>query len=299
MAGLMDFSDEDREDVVDMTVTDDQPEGTEPEGGDEETAFDSADLIRQALLTEDDYEDEEDGQTEDQQPESGGTSEDENLLEPDDDTDQSFKTEENARNAERRRQQEQAIAERLKAEAPEYLLAQRMAALSGKSVEQLTAELQEAELAQKAKQQGVPLEVARKIHEYEQKTTQLEQKLMQIEFNNWVSRIDQEATALQSNFTMLTDDDMKQAKEYLLQNLKNPELPLEQAVFALHGKKIMDSVRDNSKNEALAEASGRKAKATPTPKASKNPDIVNLTPEQKAAAELFGMSEDEYIKWMN
>lgn len=296
MAGLMDFSDEERDDVQDMALDNSEPEGTEPEGGEVEAPFDGAELIRQALLTEEDYEDEE---QDTEQQESEGDPENGDPLEPDTSTDESFKNEENARNAERRRQQEQAIADRLKAESPEYKLAQQMAAMSGKSVEQLMAELHEAELVQNAKQRGVPLEIAREMHESKQRADQLERKLAQLEFNTWVSRIDQESATLKADFPMLNDADLAEAKRYLLQDLKNPELPLERAVFALHGKKIMDNIRDASKNEALAEASGRKAKSTPAPKVSKSPEVVTLTDEQKAAAQIFGMTEDEYIKWMS
>lgn len=293
MSGLLDFSDEERDDLGGSPEDNDIVDPRDSE--DNQSDFDGEDLIRQALLSEEDYEEEEGTTTDSEEgnePPLESDSEDDGTEDAPD-----FKNEDNARNAERRRQQEQRIAEKLKAESPEFKFVQQMSALSGKSVEQLMAELQEAELVQKAKQQGVPLEIARKMHESDQRAAQLEQKLAQLEFNAWASRIDQESATLKADFPMLNDADLAEAKRYLLQDLKNPDLPLERAVFALHGKKIMDNIRDNSQNEALAQASGRKAASTPPPKASKNPDPVLLTPEQKAVAEIYDMTDEEYLKW--
>lgn len=296
MAGLIDFSGEEHDDV---NVTPEADEVVDQrDTGDNVSDFDGEDIIRQALLSEEDYVEEVvEGDAEGSGEETRPPLETEPPDDEDGDVDLDFKNQDNSRNAERRRQQEQRIADRLKAESPEYKLAQQMAAMSGKTVEQLAADLQEAELVQRAKQQGLPLEAMRRMSEAEQRTVQLEQKLAQFEFNAWVSRIDQEVSGLKADYPMLEDADFAEAKRYLLQDLKNPDLPLERAVFALHGKKIMDKVRDSSQNEALAQASGRKAASTPPPKASKTNETPLLTAEEKAVAEIYNMSDEEYIKW--
>ena len=96
---------------------------------------------------------------------------------------------------------------------------------------------------------------------------------------------------------MLTDEDMYDAKVYLLQTIRNPNMPLEQAVFALHGAKITNSYRSNVRNEVLAEVSGRKKGALPPQSTGKASTAKSLTPDEMSAAKALGISIDDYLKF--
>jgi hypothetical protein len=210
-------------------------------------------------------------------------------------------SEQNAYYAEQRRQNliEQRVQEELerqRQQAPEFQMAQMLSNMYGMPVEQLYEQLQEAAIAKQAEEQGIPVEVMRQLSQYEQSQKTLQEKVNQMEFLNWKSRIDKESEQLGQQFPMLSADELHDAKLYLLDTLQNPEFPLQQAVFALHGDKITNSLKEAAKQEALAEISGRKKGGLP-PQSMKTSDTVNLTEEERYVAKMMGMSEADYIKY--
>lgn len=285
---LVDFGDEDREDT--SSITTDDAINIDYDNGDDGDVDDDVNerMLREALqLDEDDYEDEEEGESEEEVLEEDNPSDDE-----------SFKNEENARNAERRRQEEAQRNEQILKQSQEYQIVQQLAQLSGRSPEQLIAELQEAQLRKAAVAEGVPLEVARRIQQAEQASQATQARLQQLEFDAWNHRTEQKSQELKAAYPMLDDNDLLAAKTYILQTLKNVDVPLEDAVFALHGKKIAEGERERARNEALAEISGRKkASGVPATSGKATKHSSGLTDLERAAARATGLTDEEYARY--
>ena len=207
--------------------------------------------------------------------------------------------EENARFAEMRRQkQAEERAKELLKQTPEYQLAQFLAQQYGMTPEQLLAKVQEAVLQRQAQQMGVPIEVLKQIEEERRARQELEQRLAQTEFQNWYSQKQAEMAQLKSKFSgVLTDEDLQSALMYQLETLKNPNLSLEQVVYAVHGEKIAEHLRKIAKQEALAEISGRKQGPLPPQSTKSAPADYGLTEEEKYVARKLGLTEAEYAKF--
>lgn len=288
MADLLDFSHEDED--LDKESLEDNDFNEEPESKEEEDERSFEDIIAEALA-EDDYQDEE---SEEKEEESKGDDPDGQAS----DEDESFKSEENAKNAERRRQQEQRLMDRLKQQSPEFLLAQQLSEVYGKTPEQLMADLQEARMQKEAQAQGIPVEVQRKISAQEQRLQQLEVKEQMNDFLQWNTNIDSEMSALKTEYPMLNEAEMFQAKDYLLNTLRNTDVPLKQAVLALHGEKILAGLQEAAKNEALASISGRSKNSVIPPKSKSSNDKTTISvDESRIAKEIFNMSEEDYLKY--
>ncbi|CAB4142859.1 hypothetical protein UFOVP451_56 [uncultured Caudovirales phage] len=209
--------------------------------------------------------------------------------------------EQNAYYAEQRRQtqlqeQVQRELEVQRQQAPEFQIAQMLSEMYDMPVENLYEQLQEAAIAKKAEEQGVPFEVMRQLTQYEQSQKSLQERLNQMEFVNWKSRIDSEAEQLSQQFPMLSQEELTEAKFYLLDSLRNPDFPLQQAVFALHGDKIAGSLKNLAKQEAMAEISGRKKGGLP-PQSMKTSDGQTLSEQERYVAKMMGISENDYMKW--
>lgn len=210
-------------------------------------------------------------------------------------------SEQNAYYAEQRRQNlvEQRVQQelqRLRQEAPEFQMATMLSEMYGMPVDQLYGQLQEMKLQKQAEERGVPIEVLRQINAYEQQQMQLQEQLHSLQFQSWQNRVTAEANQLVTQYPMLTSDDIEQAKFYLLETLRNPEIPLQNAVFALHGDKIANNLKNLAKQEALAEISGRKKGGLP-PQSMKVQDDSALSEEERYIARNMGLSESEYLRW--
>ena len=283
-SGLIDFEDEEREDQTDdLNDTSLEAEGDNTE-----------DVDLAAALQAEDYEEEDEDANEPEKPEeSAGDEQQGDEAEPD----ESFKNEENARNAERRRQNEARLMERLRQQAPEFQLAKQLEAMYGKPVDQLLADIQEAQIQQQAQAQGIPVEVAKQMVHMQAKLQELEQRDQVNEFMQWNTRVDNEMSTLKTEYPMLDDNDLLAAKAYLLQTLKNTDIPLKQAVLAIHGEKILKGMQESGRNEALAEAAGRKSKAVIPPKGKSSPIEDTLSDEERALAAEFGIKEEDWLKY--
>lgn len=211
--------------------------------------------------------------------------------------------EENAKFAAQRRQQElQAKVneelERLKSESPEFKLAQQLSELYGVPADELVKQMQEATLQKEAKDKGIPLEYLRQQHADREKVQSLEQELNMMRYNQWQSKVQTDANALKTDYPMLTDDDMDAAVDYILKEARNVEMPLEQAVYALHGKKIIDSLAKAKTQDNLAAESGRKKKAALPPNNGKpSTPSKSLTAEEKYIAKQLGLTADDYLQY--
>jgi hypothetical protein len=206
--------------------------------------------------------------------------------------------EENARFAEQRRQQqlEQQVQERLR-QTREYQTTQLLSEMYGIPQEELYDRLYQSKLEREAEEQNVPVEYLREREELRQQQNQLQNQLHSIMFQQWQTRVDNEKTQLKSQFNMLTDDDLESAAYYMLNDLKRTDIPLEQAVFALHGSKILGGLKNTAKNEALAEVSGRKKSPLPVKGGKSQTDSVVLTDEERYIAKKLGLTDKDYYKW--
>lgn len=202
--------------------------------------------------------------------------------------------EENARFAEQRRQRQlQQMLENM----PEYQLAKQLSDLYGLPPEQLLEKVREEQIRKQAKEQNVPIEFLREQQRIKEENMRTHQELMELKVQLWKSEMDRQSADIKKQYPVLSDEDIQQARLYILETLKNPDIPLEQAVFALHGKKIAEGIKNLSKQDALAEVSGRKRNSvvnTPTGKSNK---AVVLTDEERYFAKQFGMTEEEYAKY--
>lgn len=205
--------------------------------------------------------------------------------------------EENAYYAEKRRQDqlEKAVQQRMQ-DSQEYKAAKMISELYNIPQDQLYDKLYEAKLAKEAKEKNVPVEYLREREELRSQQQQLQDQLNTIMFQQWQGRIDSEKTNLKSQFAMLSDEDLDSAAYYMLNDLKRTDLPLENAVFALHGSKILGGLKNTATNEALAEVSGRKRSPLPV-KGSKTQAAVSLSDEERFVAKKLGLTDKEYFKW--
>lgn len=240
----------------------------------------------------------EDEETENQE----GQEDDEVLAEEDQKPKKKVQTpEENARFAAMRRQREmeqkiQAEVERLKQEAPEFRLAQTLSEMYGMTPEELVQQLQEAKLQKEAQEKGIPIEFLRERLLEQQRLNQLEEELNRLRFQQWQSKIEADSLKLKQEYNFLTDDDIQEAVDYILNVARNVDLPLEHAVFAVHGKKIAEALANAKLQEQLAADSGRK-KTPITPKSGKTSQTRTATAEERYIAQQLGMSVDEYLKY--
>jgi hypothetical protein len=246
---------------------------------------------------EEEYEDEDEEESEDEDEEY----EDEDEEEEEEPKPQS--KEENAKFAAKRRQQElerrvQAELDRLKQESPEFKLAQQLSKQFGKSPEEIMAEMAEEELKREAEATKIPIDRLRKERETESKVLELEAQLNEVRYQAWQTQINADKQALQTKYSMLSDDDMDAAVDYILTTVQNVDVPLEQAVYAIHGQKIIEALAEQKIQDNLAKEGGRKRKTPLAPTNNSKPSkVTKLTADEKQAAKIFGMTEEEYEKY--
>lgn len=264
--------------------------------------------LLKALNSEEETETESEGETEETESETETESEEET-----DETDETDETEEetpkkkvqskeeNAKYAAMRRQREmeeriQAELERLKQESPEFQLAKQLSELYGTTPEQLMEQLREAQLHKEAEEKGVPIEILKERQKDIERMNQLEQELNRLRFEQWQARIEADGMKLKQEYSMLTDEDIQEAVDYMLNTVQNVNIPLEQAVFAVHGKKIAEHLAQAKLQEQLANDGGRK-KTPVTPKSKGTSQTKTLSAEEQYIAKQLGLSVDEYLQY--
>lgn len=242
---------------------------------------------------EDDEEYEDEDEDEDLEDEDLEDEEDEEVEEP-----KRQSKEDNAKFAARRRQQEleQKVQEEIK-NTPEYKLAQKLAKQFGKPIDQILEELEEADIQQEAEERKTSPEQIRREREANSRADQLEQQINELKFNQWQTQIKNDTTSILSEYKMLTQEDIDKSVDYILNVAKNVELPLEDAVFAVHGKKIAKAMAKQTIQDDLANQSGRKRKTPLSPTNSKPSSAKSLSADEAYIARQFGMSDDEYRKF--
>lgn len=206
--------------------------------------------------------------------------------------------EQNSYYAERRRQEQidKAVQEKLR-QTREFQTTQLLSEMYGVPQDQLYDQLYEAKLSREAQEQNVPVEYLKEREQLRQQQQSLQEQLHSMMFQQWQGRVETEKAQLKSQFNMLTDDDLETAAYYMLNDLKRTDLPLENAVFALHGAKILGGLKNTAKNEALAEVSGRKKSPLPVKGGKTQTDSVSLSDEERYVAKKFGLTDKEYYKW--
>jgi hypothetical protein len=301
--GIIDFEDDGDKDEAELpeddTVDDgDKGKGPEPDPDDDED--DDVDL--KALLEKADYTDEDDdpdGKAEEGETDSSKAAEDKAKEEAAQAEEAKKKqtAEENAKFAEQRRQRQvQEELQKLKESDPAFQLAKALAEQYNTTPEVMLEQIKQDALEKQAKAVGVPVERLQKEQAQEERIKELERRHAELEFKDWQRRMDTEAETVKKQYPMLTDDDLKQAQIHMLQVLRQTELPLEEVVYALHGKRIVEGLKESVKQEVLAEMSGR-TDTTPVVGSGKKSTDTGLTAAEKYAAKAMGISEKEYAKY--
>lgn len=212
--------------------------------------------------------------------------------------------EERARNAERRRQHESSIAQKALETSTEFKMVQALARMSGKTPDQLYQDVYQAQIAHEAQIRGQELppeavaEIARErqaVAQSQQQNEQLGQQLTQLQYEQWAARIENEKNQILGAHPYLTETDVTAARDYMLTVLNNPHVPLEEAVYAIHGRKIIQGQQEKMRTELLAEMSGRKNAPLP-PQGKATPPENMLTADERFVARMLGISEEDYLK---
>jgi hypothetical protein len=245
---------------------------------------------------ENDVDDEQDGDSlEDEQDEE----DEEQDEQPEPDKEKTQTPEERKAQAAQRRQREfdarvQAELDKRMTDLPEMQVARELAKMYNTTPDKMLEVVRNAELDRQAQAQAqrdnVPVEVVKK-------TLSLEQELNQLKFQQWQDKTEAQRPQIMKDFPMLTEGDVNAAIVYQVQVLKQLDMPLDQAVLALHGKKVLEGLKKNAQQEVLAEKGGRKKSALPMQGGGKSSTSVALTPDERAVARGFGMSDEEYLKY--
>lgn len=205
--------------------------------------------------------------------------------------------EENAKFAAERRQKEleKKVQEKLSS-SPEFALAQKLSDMYGKPVDEIMKDIQEAQLQKEATERNLPIELLRERNEDKARIQSVEDELNQLKFQAWEARIQTESQTLKGKYTMLTDDDIEESVQFLLNTVGNVNMPLSQAVYALHGEKIIESKANAKAQDNLASQSGRKTKTPLPPNNGKQKVQGSLTSDELRFAKMLGISESDYLK---
>lgn len=254
---------------------------------------------------EDDSEDDNEDEIEEDNEDDSLDSEDEDEVETDEQKGQKREQskEENARFAAQRRQKElddkvQAEIARIQSESPEYKLAKQLSEMYGTTPDVILEQMKEAALQKEATEKNVPVELLRDRQAERDRLASVEEELNQLRFNAWENKIETEKSELQTKYSVLDDADFAKATEYLLYDAASVDMTLEQAVYALHGAKIVESLANAKAQDKLAKDGGRKKKTPPSPNNGKALSTTKgATAEEKYIAKQMGMSVDDYLKY--
>lgn len=248
---------------------------------------------------EDNLEDDTDEQDGDSLEDEQDEEDEEQEEQPEPNKEKQQTPEERKAQAAARRQREfdarvQAELDKRMTDLPEMKVARELAQLYNTTPDKMLEVVRNAELDRQAQLQAqrdnVPVEVVKR-------TLSLEQELNQLKFQQWQTKTEAQRPQIMKDFPMLTEGDVNAAIVYQVQVLKQPDMSLDQAVLALHGKKILDGLKKNAQQEVLAEKGGRKKSALPMQGGGKSSTSVALTPDERAVARGFGMTDEEYLKY--
>lgn len=293
------------EDTDDQTTegvqeTSEQVENNEQVEQVNEPELSGEDMIRQLFEQAQEEDEDIDEQPEEQAEQSDGNGEQQT---PETEENKPVQTpEQNAYYAELRRQQQ--AAERAQREfeqqlqqRPEYQMAKMLEEMYGMPADQLMEQLKQAQLEKEAQEKGVPVEYLRQIQDMQMQQQELQNQLERMKFDNWYKRMEQESQQLLEEYKMLNYDDINAAMSFSLQRFGISDMPLSQAVFALHGDKIVAELKKQARQEALAEQSGRKRSALPPQGVTKQGTQPVLSEDERRVAKMMGISEEDYLKY--
>lgn len=275
------------------------------------------DMLRQAIQglmsdedeIEDDVEEEIKEDKEDEEIEDEEIDEEEEEIEEEEQDDDKAKgqkreqsKEDNAKFAAQRREKElqdrvNAELAKIKETSAEFQLAKVMADMYGVTPEVALEQMKQEALKQQAQKTGRSIEDLQREEAQNNRVTQLEQELNNLRFQNWQNQIDADTAKLQKQYKFLSKEDFKEAENYILNVARNVNIPLEQAVYAVHGAKIVENLANNKIQNDLAEQSGRSKKTPLSPNNGKVKEEAQGTAEERYVAKQMGMSIKEYLKY--
>lgn len=242
---------------------------------------------------EDDFDDE-DEEDEDEDDDFEEDEDDEEEIDYEEPKKRVQTKEENAYYAELRRQKQ--FEERLQ-QTNEYRITQMLANQYGITPEEVLAQLEKAQIAREAQQQGVPVHVMERIQQQERQAQYLQDQIQRMEFERWYSEREYEAQEILERYNgVLTQEDVNDTLSFMLNQLGTTTLGLDQAVRLLHGDKLESHLKRVAKQEALAEFSGRKNAPLPS-HGVKTAHVDGLTDEERYIAKQLGMSEKQYAQY--
>ena len=188
--------------------------------------------------------------------------------------------------------------EKIQQENPANILANELSEMYGMPVEQIVEQMREAKLQKEAQEMKIPVEILKERQADREQLQKVQDELNQIRFEGWKSKIEADGKQLQTKFKMLSQEDIDEAVSYILHEAQNVDIPLEKAVYAVHGEKIINALANGKAQDKLAEESGRKKK-TPLPiKGGKtSTKTTTVTDEERYIAKQMGMSVDDYLKY--
>lgn len=214
-------------------------------------------------------------------------------------TEKKPKGEKSSTQAQKRREREERIAnqklEEFKRTSKEFELVNTLAQMNGLSVDEMIAQLREQQIEQTAKTEGISVEAAKKQFKQSQEVEELKNTVGKLQYDAWSSQLSTQAEQLKSKYPTLTDNDIAEAKNYILHTVGNVNVTLQQAVYALHGEKLVESATKAKVQEDLAKRSGRSSKTPPSPNNSQLADQVELTNAEKAMIKKLGLSEKDFL----
>lgn len=210
--------------------------------------------------------------------------------------------EENAKFAAQRREKElqdrvNAELAKIKESSAEFQLAKVMADMYGVTPEVALEQMKAEALKQQSQKTGIPVEVLQKQQQSDARVSQLEQEINNLRFQQWQNQILADTSKLQKQYKFLTKDDFKAAEDYILNVARNVNIPLEQAIYAVHGAKIVENLANNKLQNNLAEQSGRSKKTPLKPNNGKVKDEPQGTADERYIAKQMGISIKEYLKY--
>lgn len=278
-----------------------QSEGNE-EFTDLATAIQQIKAAEQGQSTDDN---ESDGGEQDSQVEAPKEESQKQPEKPNEDQTSDKKTqsaEDNAKFAEQRRQKqiEDRVNEELQKRLdslPEVKAAKLLSEIYNIPQDQVYDRLNEARLQQEAQRTGKTVDALKKEQEIVQTTQEVADENVQLKFQMWQQRVNQESISLKEQYPGLSDDDIQEATNFMLKEAKNPEMPLKRAILAVAGDKLFDTVKEATKNEVLAEQAGRKSSPLAPQGGKSNTQTPTLSEDERYVMKLMGIGEKDWLKY--
>jgi len=168
-------------------------------------------------------------------------------------------------------------------------LVERISTLTGQTPEAIAVQLEQIETQrriQQQQQQGISPEIARQLESTQRESQQTREQLLETQYN-----LEEERLVRDALYAPLKEEEIKKSvREFAKKN----NMTLEQAFWATQGPtraKQMQTEIEQRVSTSLREKMARGGVLTDD---ADDGGAGSLTPEQRAAARLMGLSEEEY-----